>query len=185
MGFVQLFKDFFGMVALDEKAYKRATKTRFKTTFLVFLLIAIAIAIGSVFIIKPKSGGIGGAFVYLFIYSLLLMPIIWLFITTIFWGSARLFGGKGGFQAHYNGLSITMLWAVLCAIPFIGFLLAGAGSLWTIIMNIFFVRELHKLPTGKAVFAVMIPYTIFIIILLLLLVGIFFLYLTMTQSLTN
>ncbi len=147
------------MVKLEDKAFGETTKSSFGTAALNLAMIAVAVALGA-FWLTMDVGALISSIVGVFIGLL----VGYFVVTFIFWIFAKMFGGTGGYMAHYNGLTHIGLWALLSIIPVVGTGLAGLGGLWGIVMNIFYTKKLHSLPTGKAVAAVLIPYAIFIVL---------------------
>lgn len=156
-----MFKNFVGMVTLDQKAYEDASKAGPGTAALSFLVAALAMSLGLFWInwdVISLIGGVIGGFIG--------MAIGFFIVVFIFWIFAKMFGGKGAYGTHYVALSHLALWSVLFAIPFIGPVIAVVGEIWSIVMSVFITKHVHKLSTGKAAAAVIIPYAIFLLLLL-------------------
>lgn len=163
-----IFTDFFSMVTLDKKAYKRIAHKPFSKAAIIFLLVTIAATLGGLIIDMSLEN---------MLFSLIGIPFVWLFMvlfqfiyTGILWIFAKMFAGKGKFMDYYTALSYSALWGVLYIIPILGAFLMIPASIWAIVMDIFVTREVHKLSTGKAVAVVLIPAAIALILIILLIV---------------
>ena len=145
------------MFILNAKGYKEAAKADFKTAMLNFLIASVAIAIVSaVFTFNPLT--------------IVAIPFLWILFllgnfigTFVFWIFALMFGGKATYMQQYNSSSYLSFVGIPGSIPFIGFFF----SLWVIPMYVVLVREIHKLSTGKAIAAVLIPYALLFLVAVL------------------
>jgi hypothetical protein len=63
-------------------------------------------------------------------------------------------GNKKGYQATFRAISYSYCALLFNIVPFIG---SFVGSVYMIILIIFGVREGHRISTGKAVLAVLLP----------------------------
>ena len=161
MDFKKTFDTFVGMVKLEPKAYKAAAKNDLKGSALNFALAAIAISLGGFWLTFDVLGLVGGAIALWIVYFIAVaigVFIVWLF--------AKFLGGKASYSTHYNGGSYLVLWAVPMVVPIIGQIISFVGGLWAIVMHVFLIKEVHKLSTGKAVAAVLIPYALISFVIL-------------------
>lgn len=146
--------DAWGVLTLKEKSVKDAAKGGFGRPMLIFTTISVIYALAALLWLP---GGffkvLISTFIGLFIASFIWFGIVWLF--------AKMFGGKGAFMDQYKPMSDALLVDVLSLIPFIGGLVAG---IWHIVASITVVKTIHKLSSGKAVAAVLIPVAIIIVI---------------------
>ncbi len=101
--------------------------------------------------------------------------IVWLFMLLI-WGLwlhlwVYVIGGrKGLLQTEKAVLYGTTPFLLIGWIPVIGPVL---GGLWSIVLQILGIRELHELSTTKAILALVIPFVIIFIVLILILAWLF------------
>ncbi len=98
---------------------------------------------------------------YNLILTLSLIGIPLMVISSIFIGSAithlclMIVGGnKSGYQSTFRAISYSYCAHLFDIVPFIG---SFVGSVYMIILIIFGVREGHRITTGKAVLAVLLP----------------------------
>ena len=102
-----------------------------------------------------------GALVVLPISYLLLVPIVLFIGLGINHLIAKAFGGTGTFLAYtYSyllyGVPLTIVTTLVALIPFIGGLVAFAGSIYTIVLQVFMTMGVHRLSGGRATLAVLI-----------------------------
>jgi hypothetical protein len=71
-------------------------------------------------------------------------------------------GNKKGFQSTFRAVSYSWSGNLFEMVPFIG---SAIGGIYTLILTIIGVREVHGVSTGKAVLAVLLP--LFVIVLLI------------------
>jgi hypothetical protein len=156
---MNIFDNFIGMLTLKDKSCVDATKIGFGGALLNFVIAAVAVALGS-FWLSFNIPILFGSVLMIFI----LLTLAWFVLAFIFWLFAKIFGGKGAYMPYYNGSSHLALWLALGVVPFIGPVLSGIGSLWGVVMNVWLTKNYHKLPMGKAIAAVLIPYVIYAIL---------------------
>jgi len=146
--------DAWGVLTLKERSVKNAAKGGFGQPMLIFTVVAIIYALAALLWMPGRFFSVLiGTFIGLFIASFIWFGIIWLF--------AKMFGGKGAFMDQYKPMSDALLVDVLSLVPFIGGLVAG---IWHIVASITIVKTVHKLSSGKAVAAVLIPVAIILVI---------------------
>jgi len=81
-------------------------------------------------------------------------------------------GNKRGFEATFRVVSYAWCGNLFEVIPFIG---CAVGSIYTLILSIIGIREVHGISTGKAVIAVLLPMIIIgILIIMAIIIPIFF-----------
>ncbi|MDD1710450.1 MAG: YIP1 family protein [Methanoregulaceae archaeon] len=74
-----------------------------------------------------------------------------------------LLGGRKGYLQTLKSVTFGSTPAMLLGwIPFIGFL----AGIWTIVLEIFGIRELQEMATGKAVLAVLIAFLVIVVIII-------------------
>ncbi len=72
-------------------------------------------------------------------------------------------GNKKGYQATFRAVSYAWCGNLFEIIPFIG---SAIGSIYTLVLTIIGVRETHGISTGKAVFGVLLPVIVIIILII-------------------
>lgn len=78
-------------------------------------------------------------------------------------------GGRMGLSATLKAVIYSATPALLFGwVPFVGFV----ASLWSLVLEVLAIRELHEISTARAVFAVVIPFAI-VVILAILAIGFF------------
>jgi len=156
---MELLNRFLGMVKLEKKPYQEASKETFSTAAMNFLLAAAASALGAFFLTWDVFGLVGSLVV-----GWIGLVVMFAIGVLIVWGLARLFGGKANYGEHYMSASYLSLWIVPSIIPIIGPFISMIGGLWAIVMHVVLTQNIHKITTGKAAAAVLIPYVLFAII---------------------
>lgn len=91
----------------------------------------------------------------------------------IFWSGVvlllgKLFSGQATYTQLLRGIGLTAAPVALWVIPFLGFL----GLVYSLIMQVRAVKELHKISDGAAVVVVLIPWIIFTILAVIIAVAI-------------
>jgi hypothetical protein len=85
---------------------------------------------------------------------LILAPIGLLIKSTIYYITARLFGGKGGFDKQTFLLgAVSLPIAIFTIIPIINFL----ALLWSLVVYFFVLKETHKLSDFKTIAVELLP----------------------------
>lgn len=72
-------------------------------------------------------------------------------------------GNKNGFQSTFRAISYSWSGNLFEIVPFIG---SAIGSIYTLILTIIGVREVHGISTGKAVLAVLLPLIVIILLII-------------------
>ncbi len=80
----------------------------------------------------------------------------------------KLFSGQATYTQLLRGIGLTAAPVALSVIPFLGFL----GLVYSLIMQVRAVKELHKISDGAAVVVVLIPWIIFTILAVIIAVAI-------------
>lgn len=150
---------FIGMLTLKKGSYTQASKNGFLGSVINFFLVALAVGLGTFFLTFEILGLVGTI-----VFGTIFLTLGYFVGVLVFWVFAKLFGGQAGYMSHYNGASFLALMALPNIIPIVGPFLSMLTGLWGIVMHIFLVREIHKLSTGKAVAAVLIPYLLLFIL---------------------
>lgn len=148
--------------------------------FLFYFVISTAVAIISaiyriIFPFGPSTSASaeGSAIASFFgmVFTIIFIPIV--VAISIFVSSAimhlfvMMFKGEKGFKGTFNVLCYSAAPAILGVIPFIGGL---AGTVWSIILGIIGYKYIHKLTTGKAAAAYLIPIAVIMVLVLLFVV---------------
>lgn len=94
--------------------------------------------------------------------SVIIIPVFFFIGMGIYYGLARAFGGQGRFvtQSYIYllfGVPIGIVTSIVNLIPYIGFVIAFAISIYSIVLNIFSIMAVHRLSGGKASAVVLIP----------------------------
>lgn len=159
MDFKSLWETFFGMVKLEDKSYTTAAKAGFTAALINFVLVSVAMGIGQFWMNFNVVELILTAIV-----GTIFITIVWFIAVGIQWVIAKILGGKGDYMEQYVSSSYLTLFNLLYIIPVLGPIVATIGSIWTIVMNVVLIRNVHSLSTGKAVVVVLIPLILAIII---------------------
>ena len=121
------------------------------------IIFAVASSMVMPFMSKamPFAGLAGGALAAVIFVSSLIGSIIALFVGgAIIHAFVYLVGGRKGYTQTVKALGYGSTPGLLLGwIPFIGFVF----SIWSLILQILGVRELHEISTGRAVLAVILP----------------------------
>ena len=154
------FNDVLGILKLDENSINNAAQGSFGNPMIVLAVVSVIYGLGSL-LWMPGSFilSIIGTFIGLFIGSFIGVGLIWIF--------AKIFGGQGAYMAQYKPSTDVMILYVLSLIPFIGGLVYG---IWSIIADVKIVMVVHKLSTGKAIAAVLLPVVLVTVIVVILLI---------------
>jgi hypothetical protein len=104
--------------------------------------------------------------------GIIAVPVVFLIVAAIIVGIvhlvAKLIGGQGTygalFQVYGHGNGLIGWTGVLAIIPILGQLIGLAAGIWGVIVMIVSVREVHRMSTGKAVAAVLIPIVVLIVV---------------------
>ena len=72
-------------------------------------------------------------------------------------------GNKNGFQSTFRAISYSWSGNLFEIVPFIG---SAIGGIYTLILTIIGVREVHGISTGKAVLAVLLPLIVIILLII-------------------
>jgi len=109
----------------------------------------------------PAVAGFG---VVVFAIVMIIVQFIFAFIiATWLHLFVYLLGGRKGYLQTLKSVTFGSTPAMLLGwIPFIGFL----AGIWTIVLEIFGIRELQEMATGKAVLAVLIAFLVIVVIII-------------------
>ncbi len=103
--------------------------------------------------------GAGGAIIFFILFMVL--AIIGAFIGgAILHIFVYLVGGRKGLEQTIKAVMYGSTPGLLLGLPIIGFI----AGIWSLVMEIIGIRQLHELTTGKAVLAVLIPIIIAVIL---------------------
>jgi hypothetical protein len=127
---------------------------------ILFGVMTIVLSVVFAFIWSSLLSRGGGLFVFLIgipfivLGSFIMIPIV------LFVGSGILHlclllvrGANEGYQATFRVVSYSSVPSLFNAIPIVG----SIASLWSIVLTVIGLREIHKTSTGKSVVAVLIP----------------------------
>jgi len=115
----------------------------------------------------PGLGWLGAGFGVLIAVMLIVMILIGGLIGLFIWGAwvhlwVWLFGGRNGYDQTMKAIAYGATPNFLLGwIPFIGFI----AGIWSLVVSIIGIRELHEIPTGRAAGAVIIALIIPMIII--------------------
>ena len=109
----------------------------------------------------PAMAGFG---VVVFAIVMIIVQFIFAFIIAAWLHLfVYLLGGRKGYLQTLKSVTFGSTPAMLIGwIPFIGFL----AGIWTIVLEIFGIRELQEMATGKAVLAVLIAFLVIVVIII-------------------
>ena len=162
MDFKKYFQQGIEIVKLNKKTIASVAKDN-KATNLAILFFAISGGVLGLLSFNPIAlifGALAAAG----------LSFVWVGILHIL---AKLFGGKASFMDLYRPLGVGSVLSWLSFIPILGQII----GLWTIVIEIIVLKEVHKLSTLKSVIIVLLPliviFTLFLILAATLLVGIF------------
>ena len=114
--------------------------------------------------------GIIVGYIFLFVITFIGAAILHLFVYLV--------GGRAGIEQTIKAVLYAFTpYGLIGWIPFVGLL----GMLWSFVLTILGIRELHDLSTGKAALAVILPFIIFLVLLMIVGVALFS-YLTISPS---
>ncbi len=117
-------------------------------------------------------GGIVG-----FVFSLVLTPILVAIVLLIAAGISHLLvllfvkPSNAGFEATFRAICYSYapnIFNVLAPIPLLGQLIALAAAVYSIVLAILGIRELHNTTTGRAAAIVLIPVAVVLLLVLIL-----------------
>ena len=137
------------------------------TAVIFALLLAAILAIVGGLTDIPGLGWLGAGFGVLIAVMLVVMILIGGLIGLFIWGAwlhlwVWLFGGRKGYGQTVKAIAYGATPNFLLGwIPLIGFI----ASIWSLIVSMIGIRELHEISTGKAVGAVIIALIIPMIII--------------------
>jgi hypothetical protein len=102
-------------------------------------------------------GGLIGTFVFFFVWMAILFV------------SAKIFGGQGSFlmQSYLSSLALVPLGIIAAiggVVPLLGGLVAFAAGIYAIVLTVFAVASAHRLTTGRAVGAVLLPIAVLVLL---------------------
>jgi hypothetical protein len=111
---------------------------------------------------------VGGAFL-----NIIFIPLFFFAGVGIQYLLARAFNGQGTFMTQaYSQLlfkvpldiASAVLGTLLVFIPFVGGLVGLAIWVYAVVLNVFQIKAVHRLDTGKAVAVVLIPYAVLLLV---------------------
>ncbi|NLX49929.1 MAG: YIP1 family protein [Methanospirillum sp.] len=127
-------------------------------------------SVESTFGIGATTGALDfvGSLVAAFIGGIVVLIVLSVFLHV----GARFAGGRGDFadslKSSVYSLTPSMLLGWLVIIPVIGWILGLVFFIWSVVLLVLGVRELHELDTGRAIIAVVIAIGIILLILVIL-----------------
>ena len=151
----EAWNDALGVITLDKKRIKKASKEDCTNVLLVFFIVATVHAFASILWLNRDPVD---AFVNTLL-GLLIGSFIWFYVIWLF---GRGFGSRVDYTTHYKPMADTLILHALIPLPMIGFL----AALWGVVVRIIIMKELHGLSKGKAAASVLIPLAILIILTL-------------------
>ncbi|MBP1930010.1 hypothetical protein J2741_002606 [Methanolinea mesophila] len=163
-----------GFLLKPVETFQMSREDSLGTTFAYYIVLAIisailvtivytAVASLSPLASLPGFAGLFPLFIFVFlIVAYIIGPFIggaWVHIFV--W----LFGGRKGYIQTVKAMMYAATPSFLLSwIPLVSII----GSIWTLILEIIGIRELHEISTGRAVAAVIIPIVIIVIIIALI-----------------
>jgi hypothetical protein len=125
--------------------------------------------------IRDAFGGLIGAFIGFFV------------ISGILYVSAKIFGGQGSFLSQSWLLSLfyvplNLITAVAGLIPFVGGIVAFAAFVYSVYLAVLAIASAHRMPTGRATAAVLLPLAIVFVVACALIVALAALIVTLMRN---
>ena len=152
-GFVDSVKQAVEIVKLNGKAAVNVSKDK-NATLMGILIVIIGGTLSGI-------ANLAGTFDLLLVILAPMMILISFFVSVgIIHLLARLFGGKAGYMELFRAQSHAQIlsWlGPLVIISFLGNILNFLVSLWSIVVSIVILENVHKLSRGKAIMVVLIP----------------------------
>ena len=162
-GFVDSVKQAVEIVKLNGKAAVNVSKDK-NATLMGILIVIIGGTLSGI-------ANLAGTFDLLLVILAPMMILISFFVSVgIIHLLARLFGGKAGYMELFRAQSHAQIlsWlGPLVIISFLGNILNFLVSLWSIVVSVVILENVHKLSRGKAIVVVLIP----AIVMLLVVIG--------------
>ena len=161
-GFVDSVKQAVEIVKLNGKAAVNVSKDK-NATLMGILIVIIGGTLSGIANLAgafdPYIKGMGK--ILLVILASMVVGLIFFFVSVgIIHLLARLFGGKAGYMELFRAQSHAQIlsWlGPLVIISFLGNILNFLVSLWSIVVSIVILENVHKLSRGKAIMVVLIP----------------------------
>jgi len=173
MDFIEYLKDAWRIVTFDEKSMLDISKDKESLKYGVIIMLAVAIIGALAAMLTPDITPLDMGL------NFIILPVMFIVGSLVTVGiyhlSAKLFGGVADFMSLYKPFLFTYILSILLIFPLpqdntpllivlgIVYLLV---SIWAVVVSIFLVRAVHKLSTGKAIAAVLIPIGILIVIII-------------------
>ena len=188
MEYFELIKGFF---LSPVETFRKVKDTDYRDTllyFLVLVLINTALSV-PIMLVSLSSTWFNGVFGMLGLrtltgFGIVIIAVLMIIaaLVLLFIGAAwlhlwvYLFGGRKGYRETLKALAFGETPALLLGwIPLVGFL----AGIWSLVLSILGVRELHGISTGRALGAVIIAVIIPLLVLVLLAL---FLFITYTET---
>ncbi len=176
MTFIQSIKDAWQICINNEHVMRKVAHEHDSFSNAIKLVLAVGLVFGFLagLFLSVMGGLMGKPFfaTFGFVGALVFYPIIFLISSFIGYGIlhilALLFGGKATFRQFYSVLAHTSILYIGAVIPFVGW----AITIWQIILNVFILKNVHQLSTGRAIAVVLIP--ILAILLIVIITAVFF-----------
>ncbi len=134
----------------------------------LFFALAFGTMFGQLRTMIGASAGVAGAIVFFVI--LFIFQIIGVFISgAIFHIFVYLVGGRKGLTQTIKAVIYGSTPGLLIGwIPFIGMI----GGLWSLVLEVLGIRQLHEMTTGRAVLAVVIMLVVLVVVVTVLLAAV-------------
>jgi len=157
MTFGEYFKQGIELIKLNGDTAKKlaADEKAFLTAILFIVIGGLASAIGSLNLGALVAGPIA-------------IIVMYFIIVGVFHLLAKLFGGKGTYMGLFRAMGIASILGWVTVVPIIGPILSPLVLIWSIVMDVVIIKNVHELSTGKAVWVVIIPLVIIGIIMIAL-----------------
>ena len=187
MEYVELMK---GFILSPVETFQKVKDTDYRDTFMYFLILVLIntvlsipvmlITLSSIWSVfggifaMPGFGSLTGFWIVIIAFSMIIGALVFLFI-----GAAWLHlwvypvGGRNGYRETLKAIAFGGTPALLLGwIPLFGIL----GWIWSCVLSILGVRELHGISTGRAIGAVILAVTVPLLILAVLAAFLFIAY---------
>lgn len=145
MDFKKIIEHAWGIIRLDESYIAKSAQDP-SLTFPSVIVVAATGALSAVGVLNP-----------LMLAMIVILPLIVAVLVLLDWIAGRLLGGHGNFAGLFraSALSTVVYWPL--ALPVINIPVAPLFIFWSLVMQVFISRSVHKISTVRAVIVVLLP----------------------------
>lgn len=162
-----------GFLLEPVRAFREVKDDSFGESLAYLAVLTLIFAVLSALLTMLDVGGMGGAFglaagafaaVAVFFFMFVVVTIVTIIGTVWLHIWVFLVGGRGGIEATWKAAVYSLTPALLFGwIPLIGLI----ANLWSVVLEVIGIRELHGISTIRAVLAVVLPNLLLIILAVL------------------